>query len=54
MKKLLNQSQQLQLMAEKKIEKFKSITIKKDAFTPSNPRSADNISNNKKTWWHFW
>ncbi|HIZ54535.1 DUF536 domain-containing protein [Pediococcus acidilactici] len=54
MQKLLDQSQQLQLMAEKKIEEFKSITLKKDDFTPSNPESEDNTSNTKNAWWHFW
>lgn len=54
MQKLLDQSQQLQLMAEKKIEDFKSITLKKDDFTPSNPESEDNTSNIKNAWWHFW
>ncbi|MGA3439849.1 DUF536 domain-containing protein [Lactiplantibacillus plantarum] len=54
MQKLLDQSQQLQLMAEKKIEEFKSITIKKDDLTPSDPVGDNNTLNKKNAWWHFW
>lgn len=54
MQKLLDQSQKLQLMAEKEIKRVKSITSKKDNFPLSNPVGADNTSNKKDTWWHFW
>jgi len=54
MHKLLDQSQQLQLMAEKKIEAFKSTTLKKDNLTPSSSVNNNNTSNTKNAWWHFW
>ncbi len=49
MQKLLDQSQQLQLMAEKKIEKFKMITSEKE----SHDSMYDNVNNRPKRWWHF-
>lgn len=46
--KLLDQSQQLQLIAEKKIEASKEISIKRTEHT-------DNIDLGEKNhWWHFW
>lgn len=51
MQKLLDQSQQLQLMTEKKLEELKEISIAK------NDLSSD-IGNTpllrKKYWWKFW
>ncbi|MDN6615154.1 MAG: DUF536 domain-containing protein [Lactococcus lactis] len=44
--KLLGQSQQLQLLTEKKVENFKSITSKKNELTDSNSKNS--------VWWHFW
>ena len=44
--KLLGQSQQLQLLTEKKVENFKPITSKKNEFTDSNSKNS--------VWWHFW
>ena len=49
MQKLLDQSQQLQLMAEKKIEKFKMITSEKK----NHDSMSDNVNNRTKRWWHF-
>ncbi|MCW1911916.1 DUF536 domain-containing protein [Lactiplantibacillus pentosus] len=44
--KLLGQSQQLQLLTEKKVENFKPITSKKNELTDSNSKNS--------VWWHFW
>ena len=48
MQKLLDQSQQLQLIAEKKIEKFKTISSKQGEHDTHNLKKKNN------TWWHFW
>lgn len=50
--KLLDQSQQLQLMAENKIKQFKVLAAKKN----TNNSSVNNISSQQKkySWWHFW
>ncbi|MCP8856553.1 DUF536 domain-containing protein [Latilactobacillus sakei] len=54
MQKLLDQSQQLQLMAERKIEESKAIITKQS--TINNTECNNNRVNPKlkKTWWHFW
>ena len=44
--KLLGQSQQLQLLTEKKVENSKPITSKKNELTDSNSKNS--------VWWHFW
>ncbi|MDV3526228.1 DUF536 domain-containing protein [Lactiplantibacillus plantarum] len=46
--KLLDQSQQLQLMAENKAEEFKTITFSKIEDNNSN------LKHTLKSWWHFW
>jgi DNA-binding transcriptional MocR family regulator len=45
--KLLDQSQQLQLIAEKKIEEFKTLSSKIDNASSNNPPK-------KYVWWRFW
>ncbi|MDN7146379.1 DUF536 domain-containing protein [Liquorilactobacillus mali] len=54
MQKLLDQSQQLQLMAEKKIEKFEAIPSEK--YSVDKNINANDIENKslKSRWWHFW
>ncbi len=53
MQKLLDQSQQLQLMAERKIEKFKAITSKQSKHDNPNLNNANDLKQ-KNAWWHFW
>jgi predicted DNA binding protein len=48
MQKLLNQSQQLQLIAENKIEELKKLTSEKNVFSNNNGTKGEN------KWWHFW
>ena len=54
MQKLLDQSQRLQLMAEKKIEEFKTINIQKDKGNSYNHLSDDTTIKKENSWWHFW
>lgn len=51
MQKLLDQSQQLHLMAEKKIEELKMIAIKN---SDSNSIKNNAFEQPKNKWWHFW
>lgn len=53
MQKLLDQSQQLQLMTERKIEKFKAITSKQSKHDNPNLNNANDLKQ-KNAWWHFW
>ncbi|MFT8666915.1 MAG: DUF536 domain-containing protein [Liquorilactobacillus ghanensis] len=50
MQKLLDQSQQLQLMTEKKLEGLKETSIAKNDLSSD----IDNTSPQKKYWWKFW
>lgn len=60
--KLLDQSQQLQLMAEKKIKELQKIeqpktedTIKEDTVTePTNSNNQNETTETPKKWWQFW
>lgn len=51
MQKLLDQSQQLHLVAEKKIEELKMIAIKN---SDSNSIKNNAFEQPKNKWWHFW
>lgn len=60
--KLLDQSQQLQLMAEKKIKELQKIeqpktegTVKEDTVTePTNSNNQNETTQAPKKWWQFW
>ncbi|MGA3322710.1 DUF536 domain-containing protein [Lactiplantibacillus pentosus] len=52
MQKLLDQSQQLQLMAEKKSEELKVIAVKNSDSNSTGRSNAFEQLKNK--WWHFW
>ncbi|KRM07168.1 hypothetical protein FC89_GL000245 [Liquorilactobacillus ghanensis DSM 18630] len=55
MQKLLDQSQQLHLIAEKKIEAIKAITSNQsDSNNHSDFRSKNDLKEKKSVWWHFW
>lgn len=45
--KILDQSQQLQLITKKEIEEFKTLSSKIDSASSNNPPK-------KYVWWHFW
>lgn len=55
--KLLDQSQQLQLMAEKKIKELQKIEQSKTEDTvtePTNPNNQNETTEAPKKWWQFW
>jgi DNA-binding FadR family transcriptional regulator len=54
MQKLLDQSQQLQLMAEKKIEKFKGIASKQSKHGNPTLNNVNDLKQKNNVWWHFW
>ncbi len=57
MQKLLDQSQRLHLIAEKKIETLNVITSKQREYSNSESNSSNTINTKKKTkhfWWNIW
>ena len=54
MQKLLDQSQQLQLIAEKKSEESKMIVAKQSTINNAKSSNSGVNSKLKKAWWHFW
>jgi len=52
--KLLDQSQQLQLIAEKKIEESKMIATKQSTINNTERNNSGVNPKLKKAWWHFW
>lgn len=54
MQKLLDQSQQLQLIAERKIEESKAIITKQSPFNNTECNNNRVDPKLKKTWWRFW
>lgn len=54
MQKLLDQSQQLQLITENKSEESKMIIAKQSTINNAKSDNSGVNSKLKKSWWHFW